>query len=58
MTIKSFEEFSSELNHIDEGLFDAFKARKEIVNFKVLLPMSMKNYFKKIQRNTKTVNLF
>ena len=31
MTIKSFEQFSSELNHIDEGLFDAFKARKEIV---------------------------
>ena len=31
MTIKSFEEFSSELNHIDEGLFDAFKARKEII---------------------------
>lgn len=31
MNIKSFEQFSSELNHIDEGLFDAFKARKEIV---------------------------
>ena len=31
MAIKSFEQFSSELNHIDEGLFDAFKARKEIV---------------------------
>ena len=31
MTIKSFEQFSSELNHIDEGLFDAFKARKEII---------------------------
>ena len=31
MTIKSFEQFSSELNHIDEGLFDALKARKEIV---------------------------
>ena len=30
-TIKSFEQFSSELNHIDEGLFDAFKVRKEIV---------------------------
>ena len=31
MAIKSFEQFSSELNHIDEGLFDAFKARKEII---------------------------
>ena len=31
MTIKSFEQFSSELNHVDEGLFDAFKARKEII---------------------------
>lgn len=31
MNIKTFEQFSSELNHIDEGLFDAFKARKEIV---------------------------
>ena len=31
MTIKSFEQFSSELNHVDEGLFDALKARKEIV---------------------------
>ena len=31
MAIKSFEQFSSELNHIDEGIFDAFKARKEIV---------------------------
>ena len=31
MTIKSVEQFSSELNHIDEGLFDAFKARKEII---------------------------
>lgn len=30
-TIKSFEQFSSELNHVDEGLFNAFKARKEIV---------------------------
>lgn len=30
-TIKSFEQFSSELNHVDEGLFDALKARKEIV---------------------------
>ena len=31
MKIKTFEQFSSELNHIDEGLFDALKARKEIV---------------------------
>jgi hypothetical protein len=30
-TIKSFEQFSKETNHIDEGLFSAIKARKEII---------------------------
>lgn len=37
MKIKSFEQFSSELNHIDEGLFDAFRARKEIIQLQCIV---------------------
>ena len=50
MTIKSFEEFSSELNHIDEGLFDALKARKEIVKLQGAVT---DEYEKLLQENPK-----
>ena len=50
MTIKSFEQFSSELNHIDEGLFDAFKARKEIIQLQGAVS---DEYEKLLQENPK-----
>ena len=50
MTIKSFEQFSSELNHVDEGLFDALKARKEIVKLQGIVT---DEYEKLLQENPK-----
>ena len=50
MTIKSFEQFSSELNHIDEGLFDAFKARKEILKLQSVV---CDEYERLLQENPK-----
>lgn len=50
MNIKTFEQFSSELNHIDEGLFDALKARKEIVKLQGVVT---DEYEKLIQENPK-----
>lgn len=50
MNIKSFEEFSSELNHVDEGLFDALKARKEIVKLQGIVT---DEYEKLLQKDPK-----
>lgn len=50
MNIKSFEEFRGELNHIDEGLFDALKARKEIVKLQGAVT---DEYEKLLQENPK-----
>ena len=49
-TIKSFEQFSSELNHVDEGLFDALKARKEIVKLQGIVT---DEYEKLLQKDPK-----